>query len=1186
MELNLESIIWTLDSLMNSGNVDDATQKSIECLKQSLTDLKLEAQNTGITFSLTGNVFEDVEKLSKGLDQLCTVYTDVKNKEDFDWSSILNNEEFEKSFSMYKDEYDNFIHTVSNAPSDIEACQSAFNELAGAYIYGSGALDGVTQSTKSATIAMLEQMGITNADEIVRAQLAAQELYLKLNMDASNTSIYQQIAALVDHRNASAVAYASLFHLVAQEKIFSNTGLNCTGKILELEMLARSFGIVADSVYSAQAYIDAARFAGTYGGKEAVDEVTQSYYNRVENQIVEKFSNMSTSYKPDYHESGSGNPKTTSSKSPESKTTIDWIEKKLDRLQKKIDATKSKFDNLFTVKKKANNIDTQISQTEALLKATEKAAKKYKQYADKAELSKDLKKKVRDGDYNISDYSSGTADAINKYEGYYNKYKDLQKQAEELETDIRKKEEEKYRLYVDQADAKLEKSEAEAELVGKTYKEQAKYLKEQKKQIKDSYEYQIKIAERNGDKTEAAKLRAQQKKELRDKDVEGYRLRVDKQDAKLERSKAREALDEGNYKKQNVHLEYQKTFLEESYKWKIKIAKTNKDDIEAEKLKAELEKEIRDLTKAEFDNIEAEYDNRIRHTKDQMDIVNSQMEQLEAKGYVASRAFYSQLIAQENKNLSLLKEERKVLQDQMNAGLKDGSIVEGTTAWYEMLESINDVDNATIQATTALIEYNNQLRQLEWDAFDRTQDYISEIQNESDFLLELISSKKLYDDSGQWTPYANAAAGLHAVSYNTYLSQADDYAREIEKINRQLADDPYNTALIKRKQELIHAQQEAMQELVSDGYSAMTNALQKLVDKRKELLNSEKDLYDYEKKISAQTKEILNLEKQKLSLQGDDSEETQAKIQQITMKLEEARDDLEESEYEQWRADQEQLLDSLVDTVQEWVNQRLDNLEGLVSDVIASTNVNASDIRSTLIQAGQDVGYKLTDEMEKIWDTSSTIVSTYGDSFSSQLTAVNTTLAQIRDFVSSMQLNSEKETIENTETNTGSGSHSKGQGSFNASANTMHTEAVSQSGSHYGSSSFSTVSGIRGEQPFKHTPTAERIHTADKVQLLADAVRNLPAAGETVQHMAADPSFAKSDSFVHMPGISYTPEYTRFHEENRHIDNVNVNFTLPNISNYEEFSSSLIRDKSFERAIQNMTFGNALGRNSLNKFRI
>ena len=185
-----------------------------------------------------------------------------------------------------------------------------------------------------------------------------------------------------------------------------------------------------------------------------------------------------------------------------------------------------------------------------------------------------------------------------------------------------------------------------------------------------------------------------------------------------------------------------------------------------------------------------------------------------------------------------------------------------------------------------------------------------------------------------------------------------------------------------------------------------------------------------------------------------------------------------------------------------------------------------------------------------------------------------------------MQLNSEKETIENTETNTGSGSHSKGQGSFNASANTMHTEAVSQSGSHYGSSSFSTVSGIRGEQPFKHTPTAERIHTADKVQLLADAVRNLPAAGETVQHMAADPSFAKSDSFVHMPGISYTPEYTRFHEENRHIDNVNVNFTLPNISNYEEFSSSLIRDKSFERAIQNMTFGNALGRNSLNKFRI
>lgn len=350
MDLDLESILQTLESILNAGNTDSATRNSIECLKQSLTDLNHEAQNTNTAFHLSGDALEDIQKLSEGFDQLKTVYTDVKDKEEFDWSSILNNEEFRKSFGMYRDEYDNFINTVSNAPSDIDACQSVFNKLAAAYIYGSGVLDEVTQSTKDATVAMLEQMGITNAKEIVTAQLAAQELYLKLNMDASNASIYQQITGLINQSNASGIAYASLFQLVAQEKIFSNTGLNSAAKILELEKLARSFGIVADSVYSAQSYIDAMRFAGTYGGKEAAEEVALSYTSNLEDQITAKFANMAPSYSP-ADSPKSGSPKSGSSKAKESKTTIDWIEKKLDRLQKKIDATKAKFENLFTVKK-------------------------------------------------------------------------------------------------------------------------------------------------------------------------------------------------------------------------------------------------------------------------------------------------------------------------------------------------------------------------------------------------------------------------------------------------------------------------------------------------------------------------------------------------------------------------------------------------------------------------------------------------------------------------------------------------------------------------------------------------------------------------------------------------------------------------------------------------------------------
>ena len=52
------------------------------------------------------------------------------------------------------------------------------------------------------------------------------------------------------------------------------------------------------------------------------------------------------------------------------------------------------------------------------------------------------------------------------------------------------------------------------------------------------------------------------------------------------------------------------------------------------------------------------------------------------------------------------------------------------------------------------------------------------------------------------------------------------------------------------------------------------------------------------------------------------------------------------------------------------------------------------------------------------------------------------------------------------------------------------------------------------------------------------------------------------------------------------IDSVQMEINLPNVTNYEEFKSNLIKDRQFEKVIQTMTFGNALGGNTLNKYRI
>ena len=93
--------------------------------------------------------------------------------------------------------------------------------------------------------------------------------------------------------------------------------------------------------------------------------------------------------------------------------------------------------------------------------------------------------------------------------------------------------------------------------------------------------------------------------------------------------------------------------------------------------------------------------------------------------------------------------------------------------------------------------------------------------------------------------------GQHGVKYNVYMAQANKYAQEMQKINKELANDPYNKDLLDRRQELLEAQQEAIlnaedeknaiKDMVENGIEKELDALQDLIDKRNDALDTEKD---------------------------------------------------------------------------------------------------------------------------------------------------------------------------------------------------------------------------------------------------------------------------------------------------------------------------------------------------------
>ncbi len=132
----------------------------------------------------------EVEKSKTGFDLIDKIYADVKNKEEFDWTSILNNTSFTETFGNmenvteeYKSVYDEFIETVSNSPSDIDKCQKAFNKLTTAYLQNEGTLSAITDQSKEAAILYLQEQGVVNATEVVYASL------LKTKLESEEASI-------------------------------------------------------------------------------------------------------------------------------------------------------------------------------------------------------------------------------------------------------------------------------------------------------------------------------------------------------------------------------------------------------------------------------------------------------------------------------------------------------------------------------------------------------------------------------------------------------------------------------------------------------------------------------------------------------------------------------------------------------------------------------------------------------------------------------------------------------------------------------------------------------------------------------------------------------------------------------------------------------------------------------------
>ena len=288
-------------------------------------------------------VISNINSLSEGFESLDKIMKSISDKNNpFDYA-LLDDGKFTKIFSALNDggeAYANFIEKVSSSPKDIKATQSAFNNLVTTWIDSTGVLNGLTDENANLATAMLQNMGVANAEEVVMSRLAiaqehlaAQKAYTAEVSNELANATASEIPGIIDEATQSDIAKVALAGLVLEKEFFNGNALDTSG---DIENIISLVGVIGSANTALQA-LNTLKAGGNVGyriGKEGYDSIVKNAQQEVDDAIKAaseykgKGSNVNASY--------TGGPKTNkpSGSKKDKKDTekeIDWIERDIQK---------------------------------------------------------------------------------------------------------------------------------------------------------------------------------------------------------------------------------------------------------------------------------------------------------------------------------------------------------------------------------------------------------------------------------------------------------------------------------------------------------------------------------------------------------------------------------------------------------------------------------------------------------------------------------------------------------------------------------------------------------------------------------------------------------------------------------------------------------------------------------------
>lgn len=415
-----------------------------------------------------------------------------------------------------------------------------------------------------------------------------------------------------------------------------------------------------------------------------------------------------------------------------------------------------------------------------------------------------------------------------------------------------------------------------------------------------------------------------------------------------------------------------------NYNAAIDASKTAADN--AAKAEENYTNTIRTNAKARFDNVISDYESQQSVQEAEASRLSTRLQWQESMGIAKDSAttkdIYEQSIANNEGLIFSKREELAKAQAAYNANYQDMSEEDLRAAQAQILALQEDIQKTEITNE----DLKDSMRSdIYYTKFEKALEKTEALRKSLEAINSIITDDAMYDKNGLLTDIGYAKL---ATTYKDYESSLSDIATLQEKIatikslkgTNGMSDEEYVKELTEAQGELADKLQETASArenvltIMKSLAQAELDAVNKVIDARKNALQKKKDYYDYDKQLRNGTKELNLLKQQRAALEGISGLEAERKRkeldQQISDKQESLEDTIQDHLYNIQVEGLEDLKTELQENYEDYVRdlaQNLDKIKDVMNGVGDTVSDAAKNINKTLKNILAQYGVTLSD---------------------------------------------------------------------------------------------------------------------------------------------------------------------------------------------------------------------------------